>query len=402
MLILKPRTQYEDERAGSVYTEANALYNLFCYPLTGEYDDYGRIENIVHDENVNWIEKKLGITVEQLVEIATCSRNTYDSYGAICETFFENPELIDEDIETLLTGVGFSKNDEGIFTLTHEHVDYYVSLTGKEYEVRTESSVFANRNKTFKNKYVSNEYFLEEFAKETDFYLGMKNYKTFTMVKDVCSCFVLKEIVDNLFKDGKVFKDWRFGDGRYVDLSPGIAVDLGFEMSKTNANIFTCIRNKRSYTLDFTEYNVTLNGDNTNYLKEFKDKTKSDFEYELKALETKCDLDFCGFEIGIAGNEKYTKTNLCIGDSYQKVLTCSVFDRNESMRDIYVKAFRDWKLADIATLTEKLLRMFNYTHNMLMPTCGASQDDYRDITLTLNKEVQKWVKAEKKRYEEDY
>ena len=57
--------------------------NPLCLPLFGEYDEYGSIKNIEHNENTAAIEKFLGISIEQFIECCTSERTVSDHYCGI-------------------------------------------------------------------------------------------------------------------------------------------------------------------------------------------------------------------------------------------------------------------------------------------------------------------------------
>lgn len=47
---------------------AQAFFSPFGFPIHGEYYDYGRIENIVRDKNVEMLEDFFGITIDNILE----------------------------------------------------------------------------------------------------------------------------------------------------------------------------------------------------------------------------------------------------------------------------------------------------------------------------------------------
>jgi len=54
-------------------------YKLWCLPILGEYDTYGRLENIVRDDNVEHIERYLGIPIEEFLEFLDKDRRCEES-----------------------------------------------------------------------------------------------------------------------------------------------------------------------------------------------------------------------------------------------------------------------------------------------------------------------------------
>ena len=55
------------------------ILSPLCLPIFGEYDDYGSIENITRDDNVEYIENLFGIDIDSIVKsITMCSGYTLD------------------------------------------------------------------------------------------------------------------------------------------------------------------------------------------------------------------------------------------------------------------------------------------------------------------------------------
>jgi hypothetical protein len=55
-----------------------AHYRPFCLPIRGKYNDYGRIEEIVHDRNTAAIEAYFRMGIDQFVEIITLRGGMYE------------------------------------------------------------------------------------------------------------------------------------------------------------------------------------------------------------------------------------------------------------------------------------------------------------------------------------
>jgi hypothetical protein len=66
---------------------ASIFYSPFCLPIVGEYNDYGSVENIVRDANVEYLEDYFGISIDQFM--AQISRNWCEDSDIECKT----PEL---------------------------------------------------------------------------------------------------------------------------------------------------------------------------------------------------------------------------------------------------------------------------------------------------------------------
>lgn len=69
---------------GSTYMCSNdgarLKYVPCMFPIIGDYDDYGGIENIVEDENTKAIEEYYGLTIQEVCNIITCGRKD-DGYS---------------------------------------------------------------------------------------------------------------------------------------------------------------------------------------------------------------------------------------------------------------------------------------------------------------------------------
>jgi hypothetical protein len=47
---------------------SQVFYSPFGFPINGEYEDCGRLTNIIKDTNTNFIEEYFGITIEEIIE----------------------------------------------------------------------------------------------------------------------------------------------------------------------------------------------------------------------------------------------------------------------------------------------------------------------------------------------
>lgn len=98
----------------SLYLYQDEHFIPFCFPIEGTYNDYGSLENIVHNENTKAIETFLGITIEEFIELVTENRgkDVYDQYDAFYDVFFTKKELMSDtvDFENFLIGMGFKEN----------------------------------------------------------------------------------------------------------------------------------------------------------------------------------------------------------------------------------------------------------------------------------------------------
>lgn len=108
LIVMKPSTNmYENSEEklrnfGTTYMCSNEgtrlKYNPIWFPIYGNYDDYGGIENIVKDDNTTILEKYYDLTIEQLCAIITSGRKDdgYDEALDIIKIPVEKPEWQNE------------------------------------------------------------------------------------------------------------------------------------------------------------------------------------------------------------------------------------------------------------------------------------------------------------------
>lgn len=92
LIVMKPQDNLWDNseqklrKYGKTYMCSNdgpRLKYIPCwFPIMGEYDTYGRLENIVHDDNTVILEEYYGLTIEELVDIV-CSSRKDDGYDGV-------------------------------------------------------------------------------------------------------------------------------------------------------------------------------------------------------------------------------------------------------------------------------------------------------------------------------
>lgn len=93
------------------------LYQPFCLPISGEYNDYGSLENIIKDTTVLSLEKYFDITIEQILKIIQSGRNIWDSYAGILDVYGDGLEIerYSEEAKTnikWLAKAGFVLNED--------------------------------------------------------------------------------------------------------------------------------------------------------------------------------------------------------------------------------------------------------------------------------------------------
>ena len=101
LIVMKPQEDLWDNseenirKYGKTYMCSNdgpRLKYVPCwFPIKGEYDTYGCLENIVHDDNTEILEEYYGLTIEELVDIVCCGRKD-DGYDDALSIIKKTPE----------------------------------------------------------------------------------------------------------------------------------------------------------------------------------------------------------------------------------------------------------------------------------------------------------------------
>ena len=87
-------------KVGSTYmctNDGNHLKFIPCFfPIRGNYDDYGGIEDIIEDDGTKVLEQYFNLTIQQIANIITCNRKDdgYDSESLDC---IKEPDAKDEN-----------------------------------------------------------------------------------------------------------------------------------------------------------------------------------------------------------------------------------------------------------------------------------------------------------------
>lgn len=108
LIVMKPQKNLWDNseeklrKYGKTYMCSNdgpRLKYIPCwYPIKGEYDTYGGLENIVHDDNTAVLEEYYGLSIEELVDIVTSGRKD-DGYDDALSVIKKKPEYPEDWIE---------------------------------------------------------------------------------------------------------------------------------------------------------------------------------------------------------------------------------------------------------------------------------------------------------------
>jgi hypothetical protein len=89
----------------------SSLYKPAFLPIKGSYNDYGSIENIVHDENIGILEKKYNLNINEIIILMT-GRRTGINHLSSASSIFKIKDLRKETFNTdSLLNLGFSRKN---------------------------------------------------------------------------------------------------------------------------------------------------------------------------------------------------------------------------------------------------------------------------------------------------
>lgn len=75
---------------------ANMYFDELCFPIFGEYDSYGRLENIEKDDNTKVLEEFFGLSIEQIASVLADGRkDEFEQGGQFCDSV----KILDKDNE---------------------------------------------------------------------------------------------------------------------------------------------------------------------------------------------------------------------------------------------------------------------------------------------------------------
>jgi hypothetical protein len=257
--LIAPKTYDEKCRAQrkdyiKISTTHLFLYNTdmwepFCLPIEGIYDDYGSIEKIIKNKNTEIIENYFGLSIEDFVSLITDGRrDVYDRFSNFHKIFIKHPEDFeyDSDIETFFYNLGFVKENE-FFTnnkckieiLNNEYFKLYIDEIERVYRDYDKDD------------------FLNDYFKFTREYLGIKEnmLEKMLLINKIGGMFILKDVYDfyaknNLSKDINIVNKFKF-DVLFLK-------NIGFETE--DRKIYTKKVNNKNITVNIKErYDKTIN-----------------------------------------------------------------------------------------------------------------------------------------------
>lgn len=202
---------------GSMYMDKQDLFIPLCLPIKGTYDDYGSLEDIVHDKNTKALEAYFKMPIEDIVELLTDTRvDVYDSYSAYSEHFLEDSAYLSEDFpfEDLLLKIGYRKTGFSAYGDIYES-DYSEITREKEggYKiVFKKSDLDFERIKylTDLTSYDKNENILKIHSIATNTHAGVKNPEILDIFLKASGMFILGKVYDEFIKQDEEKKKSRF------------------------------------------------------------------------------------------------------------------------------------------------------------------------------------------------
>lgn len=239
----------------SMYLDPEEFFVPFCFPIEGIYDDYGSIEEIVHNKNTDAIENFMGLPIETIVKLTTDAgnRDVYDQYSELYDVFFDQKELMKDNVcfEEFLCKIGFIEENSKFI---YQSSNYYIEKTSSEGEIvyrvyLNEEHLENNLTKKVNDKSCQKISLLKLHKSITGNFLGIDNLKAFNIMSKMSGMFIHGDIFDTLSKKSVTLKD--SPENFYV--SKYMLMQLGFEYSKDSHQF---LKDDVSITQD--EHHVTI------------------------------------------------------------------------------------------------------------------------------------------------
>lgn len=304
LIVMKPQENLWDNsedklrKYGKTYMCSNdgpRLKYIPCwYPIKGEYNQYGSLENIVHDDNTAVLEEYYSLTIEELVDIV-CSGRKDDGYDESLSKLKKKPEYPEDWVKG-------EKHFDRYQRLTGDKIPFeghYPDNPGKTYRIyRDGKMVKATKEEYDADIKLIHEHYAryEEWKKINPDYdddYGNPQYEEkYTELLSLSGMWVHGDLYEQLTKE-KLVDQWRDG----LDLgTPQLLTALGFkELPK---------KGKGRYNRKFEKDGLIINSDGT-WL-----EIPNESIYRLKDLKKYCNKK--GVHIDIEEIEKK--------DFYEQVL----------------------------------------------------------------------------------
>lgn len=427
-LIRSPYNKNGVIESTSMFVGYETIFQPFCFPIFGTYDDYGSLEKIEKDSNTKAIEEYLGMSIENYVSLITDGRNNvYDKFSNYCTILYDNPQNLDYDydIKTFLKEIGFV-NKDGKYVIEEK---CEVIIDGDNFNV---IFLVNSINKSY-YKYDKN-HFLQDYFKLYDEYLGIseENLKKLKIISQTSAMFMLRDVYDFYALNQTDKQD--ISDCR---INETMLMELGFIPDEKYVN-FT----KDNITVSFKDYFPKIKGIDFFYgeihefIKIYKEKngekldlskyekmdsfdlTTFNFKWEFKRrLQNVVTINKRYFELikeeipdltneeNIAkfivnhSNELAISKEILFKDFYL-MQKCNYFYK------IYLSSLIKFENIDFLTQFSRFYESMQLSNILLFPTycgtqCGCRQAEVK-LSYIINKIVEKREQELKEEIEEEY
>lgn len=227
---------------GTMYLDQKDLFMPLCLPIKGSYDDYGSLEDIVHDENTKALEKYFKMSIEDIIEILTDTRqDIYDSFSMYSGHFLKNPNWLSEKFpfEDLLLEIGYRKTGFSAYGDIYQS-DYSEITKNKDgsYKIvfkKSDLDFESLKYYTSLDSYDKNENILRIHHIATNTYAGVENPEILELCLKTSGMFILGKVYEEFTKQDSKKRESRFlGLNEQIDNYKQMT-EL-FERTKKNEN----------------------------------------------------------------------------------------------------------------------------------------------------------------------
>jgi hypothetical protein len=182
----------------------NCFFDPFCLPIEGEYNEYGTLENIKKDANIEAIEKFTGLDIEDFMSIVTESRGVNDYFSNIFKHFAIEQDIIKDAAKSFgprfLIKMGFEAlKKEGWYDYKYKDLQCLVHIEniGKGYKYKILNSKGLSKT-NISNTYSDKSTFLNDFFNFIGYHINVANndQQMVNLLSSIAGMFVNKEVYD--------------------------------------------------------------------------------------------------------------------------------------------------------------------------------------------------------------
>lgn len=173
------------------------LYEPALFPIEGEYDTYGSIENIVKNEHTAYLEKRYNVSIEGIVDTITNNRDIFSNY---CQDSIWGITIFKENSLETFNSLGFSLIEENdiSFLFLKKH-NLKLIAEDKFYISDNYTLIYNDSSFSFNFKHLEN--FQSFVYEKTGVILGLKDEKNYKPLKELLNMggqFFLKSVFDKM------------------------------------------------------------------------------------------------------------------------------------------------------------------------------------------------------------